>query len=68
MEIQTAKPIHITDWKKDEFQLLYPNRLDGWGICHLDDDKVAMYIPTQVQKLHAVIYVFMHVFLTTIYN
>ena len=40
MEKQTSKPIHITDWKMDEFTLLYREEVDGWGIHHLDDDRV----------------------------
>ena len=38
--MHTSKPIRILDWKKDEFRLSYPDRLDGWSIHHLDDDKV----------------------------
>lgn len=40
MEQQTSKQISIKDWKKDEFLLQYPEDLNGWGIVHLDDDRV----------------------------
>ena len=41
MKEQTSAPIHINDWIKDELRLHYPERLDGWGICHLGDDRVS---------------------------
>ena len=44
MKQEPCVPIEIFNWKKDKFCLSYPDKLEGWEICHYGYDEVMLYI------------------------